>query len=116
MNLPPLKCDGCRACCLNEQAWIRPDMGDDPSLYETVTVGARILIAKKPGSKACRYLGSSGCTIYERRPWVCRNFDCRKYMLMKLAGTNRPERRALYNKAPWLKAVFAAATSRLKTP
>jgi Fe-S-cluster containining protein len=113
-GLPPLKCDGCRACCLYEQIWIRPEMGDDPSLYETVMDGSKIKIAKREnGSEACRYLGAKGCTIYDKRPYLCREFDCRVYMFGKLEGRNRQNRRALFKQAPWLVAIFAAAKARL---
>jgi Fe-S-cluster containining protein len=115
--MKPLKCDGCRACCLWEQIWIRPEMGDDPSLYETVVDvadGGKIKIAKREnGGQSCRYLGAKGCTIYDKRPFLCREFDCRAYMMDKLQGRNRQSRRALYKQAPWLPAIFAAARERL---
>jgi Fe-S-cluster containining protein len=89
-------------------------MGDDPSLYETVMDGGKIKFAKREnGGKSCRYLGATGCTIYEKRPWVCRNFDCRVYMLQKFGGRNRQERRTTVAKMPWTKAIFAAAKARL---
>jgi len=34
------------------------------------------------GSGRCVYLGLNGCTIYDRRPFLCRSFDCRKHYLI----------------------------------
>jgi Fe-S-cluster containining protein len=34
-----------------------------------------VLKSKPDGS--CVYLGDQGCSIYERRPQMCRAFDCR---------------------------------------
>jgi hypothetical protein len=112
--LPALHCNGCRACCLNEHIQIMPEEGDDPALYETEHKGGKIYIRPIAGKKACRYLGPQGCTIYDKRPRLCRAFDCRVYMLNKLGSLpNRQARRNLLRTNPGLKAVFAAATSRL---
>jgi Fe-S-cluster containining protein len=40
----------------------------------------------------CVYLGEEGCTIYQRRPAVCRSFDCRSLFLKQ----TRNERRDWY--------------------
>ncbi len=70
-------CNGCKLCC---HALVILTLHDDPSLYETrevevgTTNGARALI-RKPGG-ACLYLGPEGCTIYDKRPVICRTFDC----------------------------------------
>lgn len=60
---------------------------------------------------ACVYLGASGCTIYERRPLLCRGFDCRKHYLT-LPKQDRDNLVALGLSS---RAVFNAGRSRLKT-
>lgn len=35
------------------------------------------MLAKKENSKDCYYLGDDGCTIYDKRPKMCREMDCR---------------------------------------
>ncbi len=113
-ELPPLNCNGCRACCKNEQIWVLPEKGDDPSLYKTVFQGGKILMApREDGRKECRYLGHGGCTIYPIRPFLCRLYDCRGHMMLKLHGKNREERRQILAKEPHLKEIFAAARERM---
>lgn len=78
-ELPPLKCGGCRKCCLGDTITLHP--GDDPTRYKTKVVdGKRVLAKGKDGN--CIYLGVSGCRIYGRQPMECRVFDCRKYALL----------------------------------
>jgi Fe-S-cluster containining protein len=67
---------------------LHPEHGDDPDIYETVREGDAIMIAPRAQGTACRYLGAKGCTIYERRPYTCRLYDCRAHMAMTLAGLN----------------------------
>jgi Fe-S-cluster containining protein len=62
---------------------IWPEHGDDAESFETYTVtkagGKPEIFLKKTAAGACVYLGPAGCTIYERRPVVCRDFDCRRW-------------------------------------
>jgi Fe-S-cluster containining protein len=37
----------------------------------------RIALKLKPNGD-CIFLGDKGCSIYEDRPYVCRDFDCRR--------------------------------------
>ncbi len=113
--MTPLNCAGCRACCLHERIELHPELGDDPSLYKTETDKGKIYFAPRVPGKIgpCQYLGATGCTIYEKRPALCRSFDCRTYMTRKLAGSNREQRRALEKRQPWLRAIWAAARSRM---
>jgi Fe-S-cluster containining protein len=39
-------------------------------------IEAPYLLAR--GHDGCTYLGAQGCTVYERRPAVCRSYDCRE--------------------------------------
>lgn len=79
---PDVPCNGCTACCHNELVPIVPEDGD-PSQWITMDGpnGERFLMLKGP-DRACWYLGKGGCTIYERRPTVCRVFDCRGIVKM----------------------------------
>ncbi len=60
---------------------------------------------------ACVYLGPSGCTIYERRPLLCRTFDCRKHYLI----LPRQDRDNLVQLGLSSRVVFNAGRARLKT-
>ncbi len=71
-----LHCDGCTACCRGGRVTLHQSLGDDVTLYEVDTSGD---VLKRKADGSCHYLGEQGCTIYERRPVVCRAFDCRSY-------------------------------------
>ena len=80
-------CGTCRLCCkvhfvfLNEHEYDQYDWGwcmrtgQDGKQY---AVG-RVLNRKPNGD--CIYLDDNGCTIHDRAPKVCREFDCRTLFL-----------------------------------
>jgi hypothetical protein len=59
----------------------------------------------------CVYLGASGCTIYDRRPLLCRSFDCRKHYLI----LPRQDRDNLVKLGLSSRAVFNAGRARLNS-
>ncbi len=73
-------CNGCTACCRGDIITLHPEMGDDPSQYETreVEIPGRgtvhVIIKNDDGN--CVYLGRNGCTIHDRAPAICQEFDC----------------------------------------
>jgi Fe-S-cluster containining protein len=75
--LPPLVCGGCRLCCRGRQAVLLVPGVDDLASYEIQTIKSHAVLAHQSNGD-CVYLGSGGCTIYERRPALCRLFDCRE--------------------------------------
>lgn len=95
---------------------LHPEQGDDVGSYQV-----RVLIDPETGTPvfalaadergACVYLGPSGCTIYERRPLLCRSFDCRTYYLT----LPRQDRDNLVRLGLASRAVFNAGRARLKT-
>jgi Fe-S-cluster containining protein len=88
-----VNCGACTACCRNHSAVVLHELlGDDLSFYRadmkmvpaTSTLHGKPDFAPTLATKAngdCWYVGESGCTIYEQRPYVCRQFDCRKWLL-----------------------------------
>lgn len=110
-NVP---CNGCTACCQKDLIILHPDLGDDPSKYETMEAhnqltGKPDLALKHKPEGGCFYLGPNGCTIHDRSPVTCREFDCRKLFLQ----FTRNERRDLVKKGFADKAVFEAGRRRL---
>ena len=94
MNAVP--CNGCTLCCRGDVITLHPERGDDPASYDTqkLTIpgsGIEVDILKKGPDGNCIYLGEGGCTIYERRPAICRTFDCRDWF----RRTTRTQRRIL---------------------
>jgi hypothetical protein len=57
---------------------LHPALGDDPRDYDYKVVEGGIILQSKPDG-SCIYVGDKGCTIWDRRPAICRAFDCRVY-------------------------------------
>lgn len=76
-------CDGCTACCKNDQVILRPEAGDDVASYQVEYIasalypGARVpALQRDPHTGHCVYLTDTGCSIHGRAPWTCRRFHC----------------------------------------
>lgn len=70
-------CNGCVACCQSDRIVIKPHMGDDPRKYITEIYKGRLVVAHKKNGD-CVYLDrEKGCKIWDKRPAVCQEFDCR---------------------------------------
>lgn len=95
---------------------LHPEQGDDVESYQfqiftDPTTGKSVFALARDEDGACVYLGPSGCTIYERRPLLCRSFDCRKHYLM----LPRLDRDNLVRLGYASRAVFNAGRARLRT-
>lgn len=95
---------------------LHPGQGDDVGSYQVrVTAhpdtGEAVFLLATKGNGECVYLGESGCTIYERRPLLCRSFDCRKHYLI----LPRQDRDNLVRLGLSSRAVFNAGRARVKT-
>ena len=116
-HITTVNCDGCTECCRSGQGLVlHPEHGDEVDSYEHRVAGHRddgspVFVLATSDKGACVYLGARGCTIYERRPVLCRSFDCRKYYLM----LPRADRDNLVRLKLSSRAVFNAGKARLKT-
>jgi len=110
-------CNGCIECCKSGQGlFLHPEQGDDVSSYlhnvvKDATTGNPAFVLATSSSGQCVYLGDSGCTIYDRRPLICRTFDCRKHYLI----LPRQDRDNLVRIGLSSRPVFNAGRVRLKT-
>ena len=109
-------CNGCIECCRSGQGlFLHPDQGDDVESYRTRTAqggaGETVFVLETTPNGACIYLGDRGCTIYERRPLICRTFDCRKHYLI----LPRQDRDNLVRLKLSSRTVFNAGRARLAT-
>jgi len=110
-------CGSCNACC-HSPVGVQPQFGDDPSLYElaiNVDTSApnghtMVTLNRKPDG-SCYALKNGRCSIWEKRPQVCRAFDCRKIFAMH----TKEERRALVDLKYFKQAIFDAGRKRLST-
>lgn len=118
----PVPCGSCSACCRGVVD-MKPEHGDDPHEYDCVinvdTSAANNLatislrrVTGPDGELQCVYLDDAGkCKIYDRRPWTCRGFDCRKLH----AILSRAEERRLVEHGYFEQPVFDAARERRRT-
>ena len=110
-------CAGCTECCRSNQGlFLHPEQGDLVESYrhrvitDRATGDAVYLLATEPSGQ-CVYLGASGCTIYDRRPLLCRTFDCRKHYLI----LPRQDRDNLVRLGLSSRSVFNAGRARLRS-
>jgi Fe-S-cluster containining protein len=104
-------------CCRSNQGlFLQPGQGDQVETYRhrvatDRTTGNPIFLLETDANGQCVYLGATGCTIYHRRPLLCRSFDCRKHYLM----LPRQDRDNLVRLGLSSRAVFNAGRARLKS-
>lgn len=114
-KLGDVPCGPCHACCRSEIVALIPEDGDDVASYEhevtTLPGIGDVAFLKHQKNGCCVYLGRDGCTIRDRRPIMCRVFDCRGFYL----GRDRAGRQALAKGNPLVRAILNAGHQRLKT-
>lgn len=82
MGRVEVHCAGCTLCCRNDAIVLHPECGDDPSQYQTERLinpvtGKPALMLAKASNGDCIYLDrTTGCTIHDHAPVICREFDC----------------------------------------
>lgn len=89
-------CGACSMCCFHQQVVVLP--GDDANLDvvpEIVPGAGRRMVLRRRQDGGCVYLGEHGCSIYERRPRICRETDCRDHYF--LSANQRRAREAVMN-------------------
>ena len=70
-----------------------------------------IAVLKQKPNGDCLYLGKQGCTIHDRAPKMCREFDCRAWY----RSFSRDQRKQIIRNSPKpdvAKAIFAAGRQR----
>lgn len=98
-------CGTCTACCKRELVSLvdGDNLADFPEAVAFPPDGIALMkgilpsflgfvIPHKPDG-GCVYLGDNGCTIYDKRPKMCRGFSCVDWVNKILAETTRNERR-----------------------
>lgn len=74
-------CGGCTLCCRGDAVRIHEELGDNPHLYQTETIGGHACLAHKPNGD-CVYLDRARrCIIHSVHPAVCRELDCRVFLI-----------------------------------
>lgn len=71
-------CNGCTACCRGFRDFLEIDPQYDNALdYKTRPIGKTLVLDWDDQTGDCKHLTPAGCEVWNRRPIVCREFDCR---------------------------------------
>jgi hypothetical protein len=82
-------CDGCTACCRSPKIKVElteNEAKEHPGAYFSDEYWR--LPKNEDGS--CIYLKDGACSIYSRRPFTCRTYDCRWHILVGLIPSDDP--------------------------
>ena len=68
-------CDDCAACCCQMEVLLLTETGVPAYLTETDAWGATVMARLDDGWCAALERQTLRCSIYDRRPWVCRELE-----------------------------------------
>jgi hypothetical protein len=79
ISTPKIACQNCQACCCRLEVFILTDTGIPEKYIARDKCGGETMARLEDGwcSALDRY--TMKCTIYENRPWVCREFEMGSY-------------------------------------
>jgi Fe-S-cluster containining protein len=75
----PITCANCQACCCRLEVFLISNTGVPEHYIDTNAWGARVMARLDDGWCAALDRHSLLCTIYEKRPTVCRDFEMAGY-------------------------------------
>lgn len=76
---PEVTCENCRACCCRLEVMLISDTGVPYRFIETDEWGSWHMARLEDGWCAALDRDTMKCTIYDNRPWVCREFEMGEY-------------------------------------
>lgn len=68
-------CANCEACCCRLEVMLLTDTGVPDNFIEIDEWGGRSMLRLEDGWCSALDRNTLMCGIYEKRPWVCREFD-----------------------------------------
>lgn len=68
-------CANCEACCCRQVAMLFNDTEVPDNLIEINTQGERSMMRLADGWCKALDRNTMTCSIYEKRPWICREFE-----------------------------------------
>jgi len=69
-----VSCDNCQACCCRLEVMIISETGVPQYYIEENEAGNSVMSRLEDGWCVALDRNTMKCTIYEKRPWVCREF------------------------------------------
>lgn len=76
---PPISCSNCKACCCRLEVLLISDTGVPARYISTDKWGAETMIRLDDGWCSALDRNTMLCSIYENRPWICREFETGSY-------------------------------------
>ncbi|MFW1470920.1 YkgJ family cysteine cluster protein [Vibrio parahaemolyticus] len=70
-----ISCPNCKACCCRLEVMIISDTGVPEQFIKRDQYGGETMMRLNDGWCAALDRDSLMCTIYENRPWICREFE-----------------------------------------
>ena len=74
-----ISCSNCLACSCRLEVFLITETGVPPRYIETDEWGGETMARLSDGWCAALDRETMLCTIYEQRPWVCREFEVASY-------------------------------------
>ena len=76
---PTISCTTCHACCCRLEVMLISDTGVPARHINTDRWGAETMLRLDDGWCSALDRSTMLCTIYENRPWICRDFATGSY-------------------------------------
>ncbi|QXO18846.1 YkgJ family cysteine cluster protein [Vibrio ostreae] len=76
---PPVLCSNCKACCCRLEVMILTDTGVPDEFISRDKWGGETMKRLDDGWCAAIDRETFMCTIYDNRPWICREFEMGSY-------------------------------------
>lgn len=81
-------CTNCEASCCRLEAMLFSDTDVPDKFIETDTRGERRMVRLEDGWCSALDRDTMSCTIYENRPWICREFELGGYECISAREAN----------------------------
>lgn len=79
LPVPEVNCANCQACCCRLQVMLITETGVPESMVAKDRTGVEFMAQGEDGWCVAVDRKTMKCTIYEVRPWVCREFEVGDY-------------------------------------
>ncbi len=79
ITTPEITCSNCRACCCCLEVMIISDTAVPEQHIAVDQWGGETMLRLEDGWCSALDRETFTCTIYEKRPWVCREFEMGSY-------------------------------------
>ena len=81
-------CISCEACCCRLEVMLITDTGVPDKFIEIDKWGGRTMARLEDGWCSALDRNTMMCSIYEKRPWICREFEMGEYECISERAAN----------------------------